>query len=155
MDAPGRPFREVSPRKASLFWRPRGSHFGQFSVVFFFRFSSAFLDCSFGAFATTRVPKIGKKEAKMKPKAFPERFCDMCQKHAIYCMGGTSDPPGSVLKPDDSSNACREAPWRVPEARLFDFWTVLGPPLASILRPWSLRFSGHFLDAFLRRPSTS
>ena len=155
VDAPGHHVREVSPRKChSLggFW---GLTCDTFLSFFSSCFVSAFLNCSFGAFATTRVPKVAKKGAKMEPKALPERFCDMCQKHGIYRTGSTSDPPGSVLKPDNSSNSCREAPWRVPEAHVCDSSTVLGPPLASILCSWSLRFSVHFLDAFLKRPTTS
>ena len=131
---------EVWPRKShSLggFW---GLTCDTFLSFFSSCFVSAFLSCSFRAFATTRVPKVAKKGAKMEPKALPERLCDMCQKHGIYCTGSTSDPPGSVLKPDNSSNSCREAPWRVPEAHVCDSSTVLGPPLASILCSWSLRF---------------
>ena len=74
--------------------------------IIFLLFFSAFLNCSFGAFATTRVLKIAKKGAKIEPKVLPERLCDMCQKHGIYRTGSTSDPPGSVLKPDNSSSSC-------------------------------------------------
>ena len=91
----------------------------------------------------------------MELKGIPQRLCDMCQKHAIYCTGSTSAPPGSVLKPDVSSNPFREVPGSPLEAHFCNSSTVLGSPLASILRSWSLHFSVHFFDAFLRRPSTS
>ena len=91
----------------------------------------------------------------MEAKAFPERLPDMCQKHAIYCTGSTSALPGSVLKPDVSPNPFREAPGSPLEANFCDSSTVLGAPLGSVLRPWSLQFSVYFLDAFLRRPLTS
>ena len=155
MDAPGCHFREVSPRKShSLggFW---ALTFVTFRCFCSSCFCLAFLNCSFGDFAATRVTKVAKKGAKMEPKAFPERLRDMCQKHAIYCTGSTSAPPGSVLKPDVSSNPFREAPGSPLEAHLCDSSTVLAPPLASILCSWSLRFSVHFLDAFLKRPLTS
>ena len=91
----------------------------------------------------------------MEPKALPERLRDMCQKHAIYCTGSTSAPPGSVLKPDVSSNPFQEAPVRSLETHFCNSAKVLRSPLASILRSWSLQFSVRFLDAFLRRPLTS
>ena len=139
----------------SLFGRLLGSHFCHFSVFLFFLFCLAFLNCSFGDFAATRVTKVAKKRAKMEPKALPERLRDMCQKHAIYCMGSTSAPPGSVLKPDVSSNPFREAPGSPLEAHLCDSSTVLGSPLGSVLRPWGLQFSVHFLDACPGWPLTS
>ena len=110
-------------------------------------FFLAFLSCSFGDFAATRVTKVAKKGAKMEPKALPERLRDMCQKHAIYCTGSTSAPPGSVLKPDVSPNPFQEAPGSPLEVHFCDSLTVWGAPLGSVLRPWGVRFSVHFLDA--------
>ena len=155
MDAPGRHFRGFRARRGHIlggFW---GLTFVNFRCFCSSCFSLAFLSCSFGDFAATRVTKVAKKGAKMEPKALPERLRDMCQKHAIYCMGSTSAPPGSVLKPDVSSNPFREAPGSPREAHFCNSSTVLGFPLATILRSWSLQFSVHFLDAFLRRPTTS
>ena len=101
-----------------------------------------------------RVPEAGKTGAKMEAKAVPERIGEVCQKHAIYCTGSTSALPGSFLKPEVSSNPFREAPVRFLEAHFCNSLTVLGFPLASILRPWSFQFSVHFLDAFLEGPTT-
>ena len=149
----GRP--RASGTTHSHFRRLLGSHFCHFLVIFFLLVFLVFQSCSFGDFAATRVAKVAKKGAKMEPKALPERLRDMCQKHAIYCTGSTSAPPGSVLKPDVSPNPFREAPGSLLEAHFCDSSTVLGSPLGSVLRPWSLQFSVHFLDAFLRRPTTS
>ena len=89
-------------------------------------FFLAFLSCSFGDFAATRVTKVAKKGAKMEPKAFPERLRDMCPKHAIYCTGSTSDLPGSAPKPDVSANPTREAPRTSLEVHFCDSLTVWG-----------------------------
>ena len=155
MDAPGRHVRGLQGRRDHLlggFW---GLTFLTFRSFFSSCFFLAFQSCSFGDFAATRVTKVAKKGAKMEPKALPERLRDMCQKHGIYCTGSTSAPPGNALKPDVSANPSREAPGSPREAHFCNSLTVLGSPLGSILRPWSLQFSIHFLDAFLKRPTTS
>ena len=146
--------RSWSPRprtpgsKGSPFRRLLGSHFCHFSVFFPVLFFLVFQSYSFGDFAATRVAKVAKKGAKMEPKALPKRLRDMCQKHGIYCTGSTSAPPGSALKPDVSANPSREAPGSLLEAHFCDSSTVLGFPLASVLRPWSLRFSVLFWMCF-------
>ena len=118
-------------------------------------FFLAFLSCSFGDFAATRVTKVAKKGAKMEPKALAERLRDMCQKHAIYCTGSTSDLPGSAPKPDVSANPTREAPRTSLEVHFCDSLTVWGAPLGSVLRPWGRPFSLIFSDTFPGRPLTS
>ena len=143
------------PTKVPLSGGLLGSHFCHFSVFFAVLFFLVFQSCSFCDFAATRGAKVAKKGAKMEPKALPERLRDMCQKHAIYSTGSTSDLPGSAPKPDISANITREVPRTSLEVHFCDSLTVWGAPLGSVLRPWGVRFSVHFLDACPGRPLTS
>ena len=140
MDAPGRHVRGLQGRRDHLlggFW---GLTFVTFRSFFPSCFCLAFLSCSFGDFAATRVTKVAKKGAKMEPKALPERLRDMCQKHGIYCTGSTSAPPGSALKPDVSANPSREAPGSPLEAHFCDSSTVLGSHWDPFCVPGAFNF---------------
>ena len=67
IDAPGRHVRGLQGRRDHLlggFW---GATFDTFQSFFSSCFFCVFLSCLFGAFALSRVPKVGKKGAKMEP----------------------------------------------------------------------------------------
>jgi hypothetical protein len=154
-DVPGRPFREVSPRRTHSFGYLWGLTFDTFRFFFVFLFFGAVLNGSFRFFTAATVPKVAKKGAKVEPKGIPQRLRDPCQKHGIYYTGSTSDPPGSIPKPDVSSKPSPEASWMAPEAHLCDSWHFGGPPLGGVLPAWSRLFSVPFFHAFPERPLTS